>query len=350
MREAVGLVGAGRYAEAAAVFRAVPPQAPRDLCHHARALYEVGEPAAALEAIERAMASSGGVPFVVASRAILLLDLGRPVEALRDIDRSLELDPSNVLLPAYRGLARFLVGDRRAGLATLRRAFLPASPALGSRIAVALETWLGPGAASFGPFVFETTVEPEPPLFAALNRYLVAPDHAASWLHVHLFRRATIAEHDLLGKAIGLLSRAPAEAAELLSASGDGTDGCLRQARLEALLLSDRADEALTLLDPGGEAEADPYARAFRAAVLFRAGEPARAAELLAKVVEEEPSDYTLPYLRGLALLGAGDPRTARRSFEAAFRLECPNVAAALVAAAEARLAVAGEERDGATL
>lgn len=345
MRNAIALLEAGEY-EKAYDLLARGTSDPRLLCHRARALAELGRDGEAIATMEEALACSAGLPFVQATLALLLLDMDRPAEAAEPLERALALDPRNVYLPAYRGLVRFETGARDEGLQLLETQLIPASPAQASRVALALERWLGPGEVSFVPFVMEVSDgDPEPAVFAALNRYLLWPDAAASWLHVRLLGGAPVADRDALGSADEMMRRGEtAKAVETLRArySEDRTHGdpTIRLALAETLLVANDASAALELLPETTPSPVTLLPCALRAAALFRTGRAADAAAMLdacAPLASRE--DFSILYLHGLAHLSAGERRRARQALEAAFRLEAPDIARALIEASRSRIA-----------
>lgn len=324
------------------------------LCYRARAAHETGRDDDAGEAIARALGISGADPYVRQSAALLALDEGRPDDALAHLVRAREASPSNVLLPAYHGLALFLAGDRAAGIELLGETLLPVPPALQSRVALHLEGWLGPGSASFDRCVLELHEEPEPAAFAAINRYLVMPEDLAEWIHVRLFDRERRADHAAIRRAGELVTRGDPAGAVLLLA-GAGSSEAVRLALAEAYLAAGRAEEALVKLEEVAQSgEQDPFVTAFRAAALFRLGRSAECLALLRSVLEAPSGegrllgdDFSVRYLEGLSLLATGEARAARRTFERAFTLECPFAGKVLVEACRARLALAPPVQSG---
>ena len=331
MRAALTLGQKGAWEEACDLFARAKGLGPRELCHFARSLWECGREDEAWEVQGRADAAGSDLAWVLFSRGLLHLDAQEPEEASRHFEMSRSRDARNLLLPCYEALARFDSGLHREGLDQLAAHLLAEPPALQSRVAVCLERFLGPGRVTFVPYVLEASEEPEPAAFAAVNRYLMWPERAASAVHARFSGRGR-AHRAVAEASASILTRDYDRAARLLEEVGDETAEELVPLRVEVALLRGDGPQALELAL--GDA---PETQAFRAAAHFLCDQPDEALALLGELPEDlRRLDYTFTYLEGLCHLIAKRPRKARQTFEDAFRGYHPHLTIHLVR--EARL------------
>jgi tetratricopeptide (TPR) repeat protein len=92
----------GQHAEAIAVYRQMLAQDPTDVVTmNNLACYLAlggGDKAEALNLINKAIAMEGQVASLLDSRGIILLEMDRPQEALRDIEQALQAGPNSTTL------------------------------------------------------------------------------------------------------------------------------------------------------------------------------------------------------------------------------------------------------------
>jgi tetratricopeptide (TPR) repeat protein len=109
------LLSQGRFAMAAEVLRGAATRAPGDLVirvAYARALWRLGADRAAIAELTLALGIDGSDAAALRARGEILADLGKPVDALRDLDRV--ASSGSVRVVAARGLALAELGDCRA--------------------------------------------------------------------------------------------------------------------------------------------------------------------------------------------------------------------------------------------
>jgi len=90
--------------------------------NHAGLLVEAGRPAEALPVLDRGLAVSPGDASLRANRAAALGQLGRPVEALEEARRAASAAPGDPLMRNVLGQALFVNGDWAAALSEFRAA------------------------------------------------------------------------------------------------------------------------------------------------------------------------------------------------------------------------------------
>src|SRR5262249_45404836 len=125
LQNAAGLHREGRLHEAEALYRAVlfwdPGQF--DALHLLGYLeHQKGRPAAGLELIDRAIAINPSIAAAPSNRALILLGLKRPEDALLSCNRALTLRPENIEALSNRGIALFDLARPEGALSSFEEA------------------------------------------------------------------------------------------------------------------------------------------------------------------------------------------------------------------------------------
>ena len=144
--EGIALQRKGNLAGAEAAYRRAwavardPERIARLAGNHASLLLDMGKPAEALAVADRGLSLSPGDPVLWVNRALALGTLGRSAEALVDAGRAAAASPADPRMQHVLGLARSANGDREGALRAFREAesLDPGNPLRPVMVAIAL--------------------------------------------------------------------------------------------------------------------------------------------------------------------------------------------------------------------
>jgi tetratricopeptide (TPR) repeat protein len=128
------LLNAGRYEDALGLFEQALALQPHDVeswCRRADALAALDRYEDALHSLEQAQELAGfGQPRLWVQKAVILILLNRPQEALSDCNYALWLEPEHAQAWLFRGVSLQRMGRYPEAYRSYRRASHPAKPTL----------------------------------------------------------------------------------------------------------------------------------------------------------------------------------------------------------------------------
>lgn len=319
--EACRLARAGEPAAAVKAFDrvlATHPKHARARCQRARALAAAGRPGDAVRAAREAseLAPRNHAPLLFLGQ--IQYDSGHVEEARKALSRAARLDAENRLVQAYLGLTLLAIGRMAEGAELLEAHLLYANEGLEGRLltlaeqylwerkaqARSLEEQLTPdeGARETGPVGLGLR------LASAVRRVFLLPLAA---LRGRKHRLALLAEEAM---SVGDLDGATALLKEAEKAGADTEWAALG---LASVFMQARKPEAAVeqVARLGERAHDDPEVAILMGEALFEAGRYADARGPLEVAAARFSREFAPPYFRGLCEIALGRPRDATRWF-----------------------------------